>query len=129
MTALASSDVVFARVDGTRVIGARNKRRVMGTITFGDGSKTYPANGVPLPVPASGVGGMGLARHLDRLEIVDQVVGGDAMIYKFDSTHNSIRIFFPTQQTAGTGNRAGAEVTTSYTPANATALTVLVEGI
>ena len=62
MAALASSDVTVTITQRWR---EGKKRKTRGTLAFGDGSKTYPTAGVPLPAIAS----FGMQRQLDSLVI------------------------------------------------------------
>lgn len=122
MTALTSADVTVTVTDATRGIGARNVRRHIVTIAFGDGTKTYPTNGVPLPTYDK----FGFARKYCRsMDIVD--TGASPAMISWDSTHNTLRMVHPTQQTSSTGNRDGVEYSTSDAPA-ATTLVAEVEG-
>lgn len=104
MVALASSDVTLTIDPATRVTGEKNRRICNVTIAFGDGVKTYPVNGVPLPAK----GNFGVPRgNIESLDIFDS--GASLAILSYDKTHHTIRMVHPTQQTAGTGNRDGVE--------------------
>lgn len=128
MTAITAANVVFTADNGSRNIqGNKNIRQVTGTLVFGNGALTYPTGGVPLPVPALGVGGMGLGRKLARLFILDD--SGYAGMIKWDSTNNTLRMFYTTVQTASSGSRIGAELANGDTiPSNVT-VKVRCEGI
>jgi|SRR6185437_9320336 len=104
MPNLASSDVTLTVDAATKAIGEKNRRICNVTLAFGDGAKTYPANGVPLPAK----GNFGMPRgNIESLDIFD--AGGSLAILSYDKTHHTIRMVHPTQQTAGTGNRDGVE--------------------
>lgn len=93
-------------VAGSRVVGPRNQRRCQVKIVTGDGVKTYPAGGVPLPAKL-GV----FAQALRVVDIYDS--NNDGIMYQWDSVANTIRMYFPTN-TAG-GNRAAIEFTSAST--------------
>jgi hypothetical protein len=60
MAALTSSDVTITI---TRTVISGRKKTVYGTIAFGDGSKTYPTKGVPLPA----MGHFGFKREINSM--------------------------------------------------------------
>lgn len=62
MAALAASDVTVT-ISERRIVGKR--KVVRGTIAFGDGSLTYPENGVPLP----GLSSFGFIRQMDSFKV------------------------------------------------------------
>lgn len=68
MSALGSSDVT---VTVTETYIFNKKRRSRGRITFGDGAKTYPSGGVPMPA----IGFFSMYRQLDFLQITDPGTG------------------------------------------------------
>jgi len=119
MAALASTDVVVTVNPGDREIagGAAFKNISIASIVFGDGSLTYPTNGVPLP--AIGVFGF---RKAIQFGLVAQAPG-DGFVYKYDKTNHSIRVYTQGLKTGATGaggetdtgaltkNSAGAEAT------------------
>jgi len=73
-------------------------RTVIATVSGGDGQKTYPANGIPLP--ALGVFGL----HSETAFVgLQQPVDGYKWCY--DETHHTLRIF---QSAAQTGEAATA---------------------
>ena len=92
------------------------------TITFGDGALTYPTGGVPMP--AFGV--FGMVRNLLNIVFDDDAAQG--VLNTYDAANNKIRIWFPTQQTGGAGNRAGVEYTGASTTVPATTLTGIAYG-
>lgn len=108
MPALASSDVtvtVTERRQGNR------KRYSRCTVAFGDGAKTYPSGGVPLPAH----GAFGLQRTLDYLTLID---GGSAsgLTWKYDATNKKLRAYRSAGFTATvpvTGGGAGADAITA----------------
>jgi hypothetical protein len=73
-------------------------RRVFPKIVFGDGSKKYPALGIPLPA----IGKFGLLFEIKRA-YVEQPANG--YIYHFDRANNKLRIF------QGIGGNGGVAVT------------------
>lgn len=94
--------------------------RLFCKVEYGDGALTYPAGGVPLP--ASGV--FGLPRYLGGLTMMESD-STQAMLVKYDLANHKVRHFYPTQQTAGQGDRAGVELSGAIP---ATVLYVEVEG-
>ena len=114
MVDLASANVTIT-VQKQRVEGKVRRNTVK--IVFGDGALTYPANGVPMPSRGS----FGMKQSLDSLMLVDNA-NADGLLYKYDYVNKKIRIWYPTQQTAGAGNRAGIELTGGSTAVAATTL-------
>lgn len=99
MADLASSDVTVV-LSERRIVG--KKRRNILTITFGDGAKTYPAGGVPMPT----FGSFGMTRQLDFLNVLDDSAG--PFLVKYDKTNNKLRFYWPT---GGGGTPAVASAT------------------
>lgn len=84
-------------------------------ISFGDGVNfLYPANGVPLP----DISAFGMKKAVERIFI--QPPPGDGFIYKYDSTHNTIRIYElgGTMQTGATGANTAGTPTGNLAAAN-----------
>lgn len=124
----AIAGLVSATLIKREILPGAKKRRNFYTIVFGNAADTYPAGGIPVKVGSlTAAQSFGLSRVLQDLFIEDES-NADALIYKYDRTNQKIRIYFPTQQTAGTGNRAGAEMAGSDVPA-ATTLVVSAEGV
>ncbi len=63
MPALTAADLTVV-VTETKILG--QKRRNRGTLTFGDGAKTYPTAGIPLPA----ISAFGFVRSMDTFDIV-----------------------------------------------------------
>lgn len=120
MADLAAGNVTYTPVGKTEI--GKQSRQSVFDLAFGDGSLTYPVGGVPLTLT-----NLGLKRNIESLVIADQV-SGDGLLYKWDRANNKIRIYFPTQQTGGAGNRAGVEYTGGSTAVAATVLRVTVRG-
>ena len=119
MTAITAANVTVTPTQDTRQIFGKNKRSFNADIIFGDGTLTYPALGIPLPT----ANGFGLPRAID--DIIIRSPREDGLLYTWDSTNKTIRIFYPTSATAGP--HAGDEVATGYVPA-ATTIKALVIG-
>jgi hypothetical protein len=117
MVALLSSDVTVT-VNERRIYGTGKKRRNRVTLTYGDGAKTYPTGGVPMPA----FGSFGLIRQMDYLVVVDQS-SADGFVYKYDVTNNKLKIFV--EQAVGT-NTPLAEASAALAPA---ATTVICEAV
>lgn len=105
MPDITANDVTVTIQDRT-MFGKPARRMHRVQIAFGNGALTYPANGIPLPTSPK----FGFVRSLDALEMIDKA-DSDGLEYKYDAVNKKIRIYFPTQQTAGAGNRAGIEMT------------------
>lgn len=114
MADLTSADVTIT-VEDRSIEGKKKRNRVK--LVFGDGVKTYPAGGVPLPTFNS----FGMVRNLDLINITDES-DADGLMYKYDQENNKIRIWFPTQQTASSGDREGVEYTGATTVVAATTM-------
>jgi hypothetical protein len=130
MADLASTDVAVSIAPGDReIFGAGAfKNGTLAQITFGNGSLTYPANGVPLP--DKGVFGF---RKIIDLGIVENAPG-DGFVYKYDRTNHSIRVYTQGAKTGATApaanengalakNSAGAEATAPRLPKTAASTT------
>lgn len=74
------------------------RRRWMVGIAFGNGALTYPALGVPMPVP----GQFGFTNFLETLDLIDPS-NSDAFLYKYDQVNQKIRIY-----TTSTNTELGA---------------------
>lgn len=112
MAALTANDVAVSIAQGNRDIGGvhSSKNISVSSVAFGDASKTYPANGVPLPA----IGVFGFYKGLNFVSI--QPPPGDGFVYKYDSTNHTIRIYtqgFRTGATAAASNENGALVKNS----------------
>lgn len=105
MSAIASTDVtVTCNQQDRNCAGAGAfKDFVVATVAFGNGSLTYPTNGVPLPA----IGYFGLHKGIDFVAI--QSPPGDGFVYKYDATNHTIRIY-------AQGIRTGS--TSATTPGN-----------
>lgn len=117
MADLTAADVtvtVAIRDRGT----AGKKHRIQGSIAFGDGAKTYPSGGIPMPA----FGNFGMKRNLDTLVFHD--VSADGLTWKYDKTNNKLRAYWPTGgasgPTAAETNPVGATGATAVTSSAAT---------
>jgi|SRR6266850_8015033 len=111
MVALVAGDITVT-VNERRIAGSNKKRRNRVTITYGDGAKTYPAGGIPLPAAS----GFGMTRQIDYVTLVDPMAG-DGFVYKYDSVNNKIRIY---AETTVATNAALLEATAAFAPAATT---------
>jgi len=107
MTALASSDVTVTRSIRNLDIGhgALSKNMSIVSVTFGDGSLTYPSGGVPMPA----IGNFGFQRQVDFTAI--QQPSANGFVYKYDATNNKMKIYTQgvvTGSTAATACANGA---------------------
>ena len=84
------ADIVAAGVTVTLDFMDRTFRRKRHevTIAFGDGSATYPTNGVPLPAKRTA---FQMHAEIDRIDLPPVTSGGYVCMY--DKTYYTIRIF------------------------------------
>lgn len=107
--------------DVTLTIENKNRegklRRYRTKVVFGDGVKTYPAGGVPLPASGS----FGMVRRLDYIQLIDD---NDAagIIWKYDKENNKLRGYWPTGG-AGTAPASSTSDPAVSVPSGATAVT------
>ena len=98
------------------------KRLVHVAVSFGSGTTDlYTTGGIPLEIAK-----LGLSRNIDSVAILES--NGDALLYEWDRSANTIRIFYPTQETGSTANRAGVEFTGEGTAIGTTTLELKVIG-
>jgi len=86
MAAIASSDVTYSITDKAQKLDSGNLQRIV-SISFGNGTLTYPAGGIPL-LKAS----MGLPNNILSVDIVD-AANANGFIYKYDKANNKLRIY------------------------------------
>jgi hypothetical protein len=84
MAALTANDVTVTILD--RDATRRGRRINLVQLGFGDGAKTYPSTGVPLPAKEK----LGMVQKILRLIITEKPVNG--YDYLYDKTNHSIRI-------------------------------------
>jgi hypothetical protein len=98
MADLASTDVAVIVYSGHRDIagGGAFKNITLASITFGNGSKTYPANGIPLPA----IGAFGFRKEINFVIVAQPP--GDGFIYKYDPVNYSIRVYTQGAKTGAT---------------------------
>lgn len=77
---------------------AGRDRRNRCKIAFGDGAKTYPSGGVPLPA----FGSFGLGKVLDYLVLID-ADDATGLMWKYDKDNNKLRAY---RQNIRTGSTA-----------------------
>lgn len=84
------ADLAVGDVTVNLVMQDRTRKRRMNdiTIAFGDGSKTYPTNGVPLP---TSMRSYGLSRAIERFFLQQPASGG--IVYTYDPTNHTIRMW------------------------------------
>jgi hypothetical protein len=89
MGAMASTDVTVTVNQQDRNCAGVDapKNVVIATIAFGDGSLTYPTNGIPLPA----IGNFGLHKGIDFMAIQGKL--GAGYEYNYDATNHSIEIW------------------------------------
>lgn len=85
---LVNTDVTVALDPRDRHILGK-VRMSQGSLAFGDGEKTYPYGGVPMPA----IGGFGMNKEVTMFDIVD--ASGDGLIYRYDQANRTIKMFTP----------------------------------
>lgn len=112
MGALTSADVTVTVASRNREIagGGAGKNITLATIAFGDGAKTYPTGGVPLPDKSQ----FGYLKEIAAGFIEGPPANG--FVYKFDQANHKVKIFtqgFTTGSTGAAVNENGALVENS----------------
>lgn len=115
---VAAGEVGYTLHD-RQTIGKKHITHV--AITFGGTYDYYPDGGIPLTTLQ-----LGMIRSVDSVVILES--NGDALMYEWDRSANAIRIFYPTQETGSSANRAGIEFTKNVTNLSATTLELEVIG-
>lgn len=123
MAAIAAGDVTYALQEGTQYAGPSDPMKCANySITFGDGSDTYPSGGVPLTK-----GKLGCPNRIVELVVIE-ADADDGYLYKYDESAETIRAYeVPALDGNAAAVQALSELTTSATPA-ATTLIVKVKG-
>lgn len=114
MADLTASDVTVT-IRGRVIAG--NRKRVYVKLQFGDGAKTYPAGGIPLP----GIGSFGLSRFQDALVIYD-ADDASGLLWKYDSENRKLRGYWPTGGSGTAPTNAATDPSVSV-PSGATTVT------
>ena len=112
MANIGATDVTYTIRDRQKIQG---RYLVQAQIGFGNTSLTYPSGGIPLTKAK-----LGLPTQISSLEIIES--NGKALLYEWDRSADTIRIFNPTQETDANTNKAGVEYVAATT---APAVTVL----
>ncbi len=99
MADLAATDVTVTVLD-RRIHGVKRECEVK--IEFGDGAKTVPTTGVPMPAADK----FGMIRNLAYLQLYDQ--GGGGYQWRYDRDNNTLR---PQRQNLRTGSTAAGDST------------------
>lgn len=88
MADIASSDVVVT-VERRTIAGKTRRNRVK--IVFGNGTLTYPTNGVPMPAASA----FGMKVRLDYLTVFDED-DSSGIFWKYDKDNKKLRAWWPT---------------------------------
>ncbi len=120
MADIAAGNVTYT-INDREIIGTQHLIHVQ--IAFGNGALTYPSGGVPLTNTS-----MGIIRNINSLVITES--NATALMYEWDKSANTIRIFYPTREYAfgSAGTRAGVELTAASSAPPATVLQCVVMG-
>lgn len=83
MADLAVGDITVT-IERRTIAGKTRRNRVK--LVFGDGSKTYPSGGIPMPV----AGNLGMKRNVDFLTVFDEN-DASGIIWKYDAANHKLR--------------------------------------
>lgn len=119
MADIAAGDVTYTINRRDFEAGRGYKNEV--TITFGDGTDTYPSGGVPL-----NAGKMGLPAGVIHELTFTEDAAGNGLVYKYDKSANTIRIY--EVDTTGDTDKALVELDQGSDQPAAATLEVHVEG-
>ena len=111
---VASADVSYTIRDRVRI---QKKYLVHAAISFGGGPSLYATGGIALTTAK-----LGFRRDIDSLVVLES--NGTGLMFELDRSANKIRIFFPTQETGSSANRAGVELTANSSSVPTCALEV-----
>jgi len=96
----------------------QKKYLIHAALSFGGtDNDLYPSGGVTVTTSK-----MGFYRNIDSLVVLES--SGTGLLFEWDRSENKIRIFYPTQETGSSANRAGAEFTANSTAIPTCALEV-----
>jgi hypothetical protein len=101
MADLAASDITVtlqALASGRKSSIENGRRRTLAKLAFGNGTLTYPTDGVPLPGYAS----FGMVRSLSHVTIVDQD-DAQGIIWKYDFENKKLRAYIQGVTVAAAG--------------------------
>jgi len=104
MAVIAAANVAVSLPARSRDLGGISavKEISLATITFGNGTLTYPTGGVPLPA----IGQFGFKKAIDAVFVAQPP--GNGFVYKYDQANHKMKIF---TQGAVTGSTAAADAT------------------
>ena len=85
MADLTAADITVT-VQARNIEGAHKRNRVK--LVFGDGAKTYPTGGVPLPSAAT----LGMVRNLDYVVLFD-ADDAQGIVWKYDKDNSKLRAY------------------------------------
>lgn len=88
MAALTADDVTVTLLPEDVDFTQQLRKLNLVTLSFGDGSKTYPSGGIPLPDK----GRFGMSREIRFMLFADP---NNGYLYVYDRTHHKLRIYFP----------------------------------
>ena len=90
MANLAASDVTYVNksVYSDQVGDLPTRRKALIQVTFGDGSKTYPTNGVPFTTA-----GLGMTNFVEWAVVVDTSGASQTHLVSYDIVHNTLRMY------------------------------------
>jgi len=117
MAALAATDVAVS-FDQRDVELLGRKKMVFLDLIFGDGAKTYPTGGVPLPAKEM----MGFSKYIRAMQIINPDNGYG---YSYDRANHKLKMLYADYDVAADG--ALIEVANTVAPAQAV-LTAIVWG-
>lgn len=87
MADIAASGVTYSKREGQDELTSSSKYKGVWTVSFGDGTDTYPSGGIPLTK-----GSLGCPTVIETVNI-SEPDADDGYIYKYDDSADTIRIF------------------------------------
>ncbi len=109
MAAILAANVTIAALE-VRLVG--RKRRVTGTLAFGDGALTYSTAGIPLPAISS----FGFYRQMDTLKIIGVNALTSDFLPSWVSSTNKLQLWV-SHDTAGVTTLPNDEAPAAAAPA------------
>lgn len=85
MADIAAADVTYTLVKQS--IGESGYKNYVFTVAFGNGTLTYPANGVPLTAAK-----LGCPNQIISLSVFSPA-SANGLVYKYDAANNKVRVY------------------------------------
>lgn len=120
MADVAAGDLTYTEKVGRSELTGSSKLKYVWSVTFGDGTDTYPSGGIPLTKAK-----LGLPNVIESVNIIE-AEADDGYIYKYDDSAEKVRIYFADYD--GTADGALIELTAGTTAVAAAELILEVTG-